>query len=57
MVCWISTPSSVGTFANTTTVDTAATTTWDFPDPLIDWLPYKWEKYLPTWHLVRSYGC
>ena len=25
------------------------------PDPLIDWLPYKWKKYIPTWHLVRSY--
>ena len=31
------------------------TTTWDLPDPLIDWFPYKWKKYLPTWHLVRSY--
>jgi len=27
------------------------------PDPLIDWLPNSclYEKYLPTWHLVRSY--
>ena len=25
------------------------------PDPLIDWLPYHYKKYLPTWHLVRSY--
>jgi len=41
------------TFA--TQVDAVATTTWDYPDPLIDWLPYKWEKYIPTWHLVRSY--
>ena len=32
-----------------------STTTLELPDPLIDWLPYKWEKYLPTWHLVRSY--
>ena len=33
-------------------------TTTDFittPDPLIDWLPYHYKKYLPTWHLVRSY--
>ncbi len=30
-------------------------TTFSFPDPLIDWLPYTYKKYLPTWHLVRSY--
>ena len=30
-------------------------TTLTLPDPLIDWLPYKEEKYIPTWHLVRSY--
>ena len=30
-------------------------TTIELPDPLIDWLPYKIEKYIPTWHLVRSY--
>ena len=30
-----------------------------FPDPLIDWLPKasQRKKYLPTWHLVRSYRC
>ena len=48
------------TSGNTTTdfshtVDMATTTTWDLLDPLIDWLPYKWDKYIPTWHLVRSY--
>ena len=34
-----------------------ATTTWTLPDPLIDWLPPASErkKYIPTWHLVRSY--
>lgn len=37
-------------FADTTT------TTWTLPDPLIDWLPYKWKKYIPTWHLVKSYS-
>jgi len=27
------------------------------PDPLIDWLPNSclYTKYVPTWHLVRSY--
>ena len=41
----------------TSAVDSGATmeVTLDFPDPLIDWLPYNIEKYLPTWHLVRSY--
>jgi len=38
---------------------TAGTTdiTWTSPPPLIDWLPNSclYEKYLPTWHLVRSY--
>ena len=29
--------------------------TLDLPDPLIDWLPYHYTKYIPTWHLVRSY--
>ena len=29
--------------------------TVSFPDPLIDWLPYHYKKYIPTWHLVRSY--
>ena len=31
------------------------TITLSLPDPLIDWLPYHYKKYLPTWHLVRSY--
>ena len=35
------------TIADTITIST--------PDPLIDWLPYHYKKYLPTWHLVRSY--
>ena len=37
--------------------DTATTNTFTLvaPDPLIDWLPYHYKKYLPTWHLVRSY--
>ena len=29
--------------------------TLDLPDNTIDWLPYHYTKYLPTWHLVRSY--
>ena len=39
------------------TVDLGATieVTLDLPDVLIDWLPYHYKKYLPTWHLVRSY--
>jgi len=28
-----------------------------FPDPLIDWLPYEWKKYIPAWHILKSYGC
>ncbi len=41
---------------NTISIDTLNNTTLELPDPLIDWLPYKWKKYLPTWHLVKSYG-
>jgi len=40
---------------DTAAVDGGTTYTFELPDPLIDWLPYKIEKYLPTWHLVRSY--
>ncbi len=31
--------------------------TLETPDPLIDWLPNSclYTKYVPTWHLVRSY--
>ena len=39
---------------STATTDTM-TVTLDLPDPLIDWLPYHYDKYIPTWHLVRSY--
>ncbi len=35
---------------------TTGNTTLDLPDSLIDWFPYKWKKYIPTWHLVKSYG-
>ena len=46
-------------FNTDTGCDTAniATNTFTLvaPDPLIDWLPYHYKKYLPTWHLVRSY--
>ena len=36
------------------------TQTWNLTltlDPLIDWLPKasQHKKYIPTWHLVRSY--
>jgi len=30
------------------TNDDMTNTTWDLPDPLIDWLPYKIEKYIPS---------
>ena len=44
-------------FNTDTGCDTATTNTFTLvaPDPLIDWLPYHYKKYLPTWHLVRSY--
>ena len=37
---------------------TSATTEFYLPDPLIDWLPNSclYTKYLPTWHLVKSYS-
>ena len=41
---------------NTCNIDFDTNTTLELPDSLIDWLPYKWKKYLPTWHLVKSYG-
>ena len=39
---------------NTSFTDNFILTT---PDPLIDWLPNSclYTKYVPTWHLVRSY--
>lgn len=51
---WNFTTSTAST--DTITLDAGSnTTTWDLPDPLIDWFPYKWKKYIPTWHLVKSY--
>lgn len=45
-----------GNWTDTQTLDLGTpTTTLELPDPLIDWLPYKWKKYIPTWYLVRSY--
>ena len=55
---------------NWNSTDAGATTTSDFDipsiavnmlstfDPLVDWLPKSsiWKKYLPTWHLVKSYS-
>ena len=37
--------------------DDAADVTLSIPDPLIDWLPNSclYTKYVPTWHLIRSY--
>ena len=35
--------------------DTNTTDLWVY-EPLINWLPYKWKKYIPTWHLVKSYN-
>ncbi len=53
---WTNT-SSASTSTLTFDIDDIATTTIELPDPLIDWLPNSclYEKYLPTWHLVRSY--
>lgn len=46
---------STGT--NDLTFNVDAANTIEFPDPLIDWLPNSclYVKYVPTWHLVRSY--
>jgi len=52
----IYTLSLTDTTNDTITFDKLGVTTWSLPDPLIDWLPYKWKKYLPTWHLVKSYN-
>ena len=47
---------STDTGSQTFTSDICTNTiTLTIPDPLIDWLPYHYKKYLPTWHLVRSY--
>ncbi len=43
-----------GNLDDTITVD-ADYSSLSFPDRYIAWLPYKIEKYIPTWHLVRSY--
>lgn len=24
-------------------------------DPLMNWLPYTWKKYIPAWHIIQSY--
>ena len=47
----------VTTSAGTSTLiyDFITPTETYLPDPLIDWVPYKIEKYIPTWHLMRSY--
>ncbi len=39
------------------TSDTGNNITVSTPDPLIDWLPNSclYTKYVPTWHLIRSY--
>ena len=42
-------------YINSTADICTNTITLTVPDPLIDWLPYHYKKYLPTWHLVRSY--
>jgi len=44
-----------GTMGALTVSELASDTTIELPDPLIDWLPYHYKKYLPTWHLVLSY--
>ena len=40
---------------DTITVSADYSSTVTLPDRYIAWLPYKIEKYIPTWHLVRSY--
>ena len=53
---WGSGGSPIVFATDTGTADmTTTTVTLTSPDPLIDWLPYHYKKYLPTWHLVRSY--
>ena len=60
---WTSSPTSNNYFdhlevttdiANTTSFDTEWSIQWD---SLIDWLPNscRYTKYIPTWHLVKSY--
>ena len=41
---------------DTLTFATTTNTLW-FLDPLVDWLPNSclYVKYIPTWHLVKSY--
>lgn len=38
-------------------IDCTSNFTLISPEPLIDWLPNSclYTKYVPTWHLVRSY--
>ena len=60
MTDWInSTDLSTGGISNLT-FDTAnsGSIRLELPDVLINWLPKACtrEKYLPTWHLVRSYA-
>jgi len=49
-------------YAFDTQLDTNTSFTQNFtltsPDPLIDWLPNSclYTKYVPTWHLMESYG-
>jgi len=60
---WIFNNSASGNYTTDMTMDTGSmntifATTYDNYIPyneLINWLPYKWEKYIPIWHLVKSY--
>lgn len=46
------TNAGLGLWVDGTTDNTIAL---QLPDEYINWLPYSIEKYLPTWHLMRSY--
>ncbi len=57
MMNWTSANNSFNyTFDTDSTAETIDITL-PSPDPLIDWLPNSclYTKYVPTWHLVRSY--
>ena len=56
---WNNTSSASFTLNTVTgTADDSNYITFAPPDPLIDWLPNSclYTKYVPTWHLVRSYS-
>ena len=55
---WINsaTTANMLNFTTDANIDCTSLTSYT-PDPLIDWLPNSclYTKYVPTWHLVKSY--